>query len=73
MKVLQTGDFIEVKKRANVDLILNYYYLVGGIYKTSVSEPATCSHLNKVARNHRFENDKEKYLKNGYFNDKNKI
>ena len=63
MKVLQTGDFIEVKKRVNADgLILNYYYLVCGIYKTSVSKPATCSYLNQVARNHRFENDKEKYL-----------
>ena len=63
MKVLQTGDFIEVKKRVNADgLILNYYYLVCGICKTSVSKPATCSYLNQVARNHRFENDKEKYL-----------
>lgn len=63
MKVLQTGDFIEVKKRVNAGgLILNYYYLVCGIYKTSISKPATCAYLNQVARNHRFENDKEKYL-----------
>lgn len=42
--------------------MLNYYYLVVGIYKAAVSKPATCSYLNQVARNHRLENDKEKYL-----------
>lgn len=61
MKVLQIGDFIEVKQEAN-GRVLNYYYLVGGIYKTTVSKPSTISYLKQVARNHLFENDKEKYL-----------
>lgn len=61
MKVLQIGDFIEVKKSVK-SLTLNYYYLVGGIYKKTMSKSSDMDYLNQISRCYRYETNSDKYL-----------